>query len=88
MELGLSEVGRHLVKFPAFFTEHPEVHNLLNKSLVTVPVLSQMDQMHILTPHFFKIQFNMIHQSTHLETDWSASVFAADFVRISHPAHT
>ena len=37
------------------FTEHQEVHNLLNKSLVIFPILSQMDQIHILTPHFFKI---------------------------------
>jgi len=57
MERNLSKVGWHTVKFPAFLQN---THNLLNKSLVTVPVLNQMDQIHILTPHFFKIHFNTL----------------------------
>jgi hypothetical protein len=51
----------------------PKVRYLIEKSTQPVPVLSQMNPVHTLLPHLFKISFNIILPPTPGSSEWSLS---------------
>jgi hypothetical protein len=61
-------VPQLLEKFLAFM--NPKVHYCVHKSSPSVPILSQINPVHILTPRFLKICFNIILLYTPWSSDW------------------
>jgi hypothetical protein len=75
---------------------NPEVRYRVNKSLLTVPVMSQINPIHTFQPVFPETSLNNILPSTSMSSEWSLSfrLSCQIYVRISHipmraicPAH-
>jgi hypothetical protein len=62
-----------------------EVPCRIHKSPLPIPVLSQINPIHTLTPYFFNINFYIILSSTSRSYKWYFLKFSdQNFVRISH----
>ena len=78
---------------------NPEVHYRIHKRLSPVPILNQINPIHVLSSHFLKIRLNIIVQSTSGSSKWSPtlryshqnSVYASLIVHpcyIPRPSHS
>jgi hypothetical protein len=52
---------------------NPKVHYRVHKSPLLVPILSQIDPIHIIPSFSFKIHFNIVHPPTSWSYQWSLS---------------
>jgi hypothetical protein len=66
---------------------NPDVHYRDHKMPPLEPVMSQINLIHILTPQFYKIHFNIIVPSTSKSSKWSRPFRFSDQIFVRHAFH-
>jgi hypothetical protein len=59
-------------EFPSILW-NPNVHYCVRKSAPQVPILSQINQIHIISSYLSKIHFNIVHPTTVRSPHWMPS---------------